>query len=1649
MRLSTSLRRRTAVLAGAAVLFTAGLALSGVMAPPPLAACCTAPLAMGDAMLQPASGGDKDFFEAQTTPPSAIFLLGNNASMQDFHTPLPEPESADSPNANGCVDSRMDWFDPQSSDPKRNGSRVFDPDPELGSGRGFFDPDRYYLSFGTRLPLQRIVTGGENDYGDHPATWTVQNDFRGTTGSTTPELACLRYWPTDSARVAACGTCLRTKGWYRGTTRNFGGTVQRMWVVSGRVLNVRPPKFVTARKVLKDVIRTVPELRMGVATFSHSTDLFDPAWLLRPLAPSCDRSWPLFSEEALRRDELVTAVNGVKFMNSERSIGESLYSLGAYFSSQRGENTWAEWFTNPIGATAGYPGGPGGTRDDADGRGNSWAHNRFDFTHLGGTYVDPLPLEGSDDNKSVCAACQTSAVIVLSDGQPDNDNTVPVYKMLQLLVGAGARHPDGTPLTFNPGQDGNPGGVNYCDRFGSTKEACDYFRDTNGDGLDDDRSGPKGGDTHNRNYMDDVAFFLANMDLREDLTGQQSVRTYTIGYGDNSPMLQSMAYAGGGRFYRADEPGQLRDALMTAIGDLRERSTSFSSSSVAAVQAGSAQTSAYVPRFIPRRAQPYEGHLYRFYFYSEFAQGCDAVRARTQDGDSLDLNRDGDCEDSFYLDRPDGFTPGPGQVPVPADFSAANIVEENVAGEWVKASTARRNASGKLEGGTPAVPFWDLGETLGRRSASAPCDQLGSPNAPIQETGGRCIFTMLDRDGNGRYDQDDNPPVPFDATNAAQLRPLLLAGGDGFCSDVFARMERVWTGTAAEQAECATAIIGFIRGQDVFDVDADRDRSEDRPCAEDGTRSCKLGDIFHSSPILVEPPVEPFLCDLGLAPQCLRTLYADYAQEGTPPVSEPLCTSDNPAKPCYRATPMQPPLRIAEGNYGAYGQYLQAQGRRDRFLLVGSNGGMLHAVHAGSAINSLQRGTALDDLYDLGTGQELWAFIPPDLLPKLGLLVRGHEYLVDGTPLVRDVWVDGLDDGRVETREGKNRGDGVKQPGEFRTLAVITERGGGQRYNALDVTNPYGMLANAAGPAGPYRWMYPQACDAESASMGQSWMSFAPKPPPIGPVRLKSDRERRGWEERWAVFLNGGYSADLSRGRGVYVLDAWTGQKLWSFAARPALGGGTQGDTYQRMADELMPVAAAPALVDVGRSLDIRADQDGFFDTLVVGDVGGQVWTFRLFEPGDDEGGTVSNWHGARTFEVAKGQPAHAKTPFFHIASNTLQPETGWLRTYLGTGDRQHLRGLEGEQCGPDNLLACVRMRCDVSLTLVGQVNGVTRTSVLEYTGGALARNFDVTTGEPADMCGDGKLGVTQMSIDCRGDALGSSHYTFPPNQNVPSGSRSECTLRNGRWSCETQRLATGGRGNLRLNDRDREEIPRNTYVGFYNYGGTRAFNDKTTALALDARRWTDTDDPCPTGQNCGLRDVSIPQASLRSRRMPGGELQSYVTQEALASLPRAATTAAGWFIRYGGLDEKTAAGSSILGGIVLWPSFQPPVNVPGACRAAGSAGDMGRSWQMDIITGWPDQAESFKLYAENGTLMGYMPFKSREVVSPPPETASVITLSKTGAIRYTTLDTGVGGPPMQETLRENTNPASDISWVEVPSSVHTCRHVDSRACSQ
>ncbi len=528
-------------------------------------------------------------------PGNVIFLLGNNESMQDFPEYLPEVNGTvvsgptgttpgsfgvDGPAGlavgTGCSDpelvAAMSWFDKDSPEPARNGSIPYDSDPDFGAEPQFFNPNRFYQSRGSRVAW--VVE-------EYP--YSLSWDFRMTDGNSDTLNACFRafnwdwaYW--NSPVAEQCLSCLATKGWWRGPiTTNIARQgpqerpglpprsveAKRKWVLSGRVLNVRPPKFVTMRKVLKDVIATAPPRRMGLATFGPDQGWFDPPQLLRPLKPTCDQVYPNLDEAQLNRAELQRAVNNIVFRNNERSVGEALFGLGGYFSSQRVDNRWSSWFAPPLMPGFGWPGCCNGgtylnpyTGQD----GSTWGYASDEWLKS----AQPFELGGAD--RSVCFDNQPSSVIVMTDGTPYSDNTVPITRMMELLKANGARHPDGILLTFdpsNPESNTVPGGVNYCDQFARTgygdrymKEDCDYTH----------YNWPTGLARTNRNFMDDVAFFLANMDLRDDLPGQQSVRTYTIGFRDHSPMLQSIAMAGRGQFFFANHPAELRDSLQDILG---------------------------------------------------------------------------------------------------------------------------------------------------------------------------------------------------------------------------------------------------------------------------------------------------------------------------------------------------------------------------------------------------------------------------------------------------------------------------------------------------------------------------------------------------------------------------------------------------------------------------------------------------------------------------------------------------------------------------------------------------------------------------------------------------------------------------------------------------------------------------------------------------------------------------------------------------------------------------------------------------------------------------------------------------------------------------------------------------------------------------
>ena len=141
--------------------------------------------------------------------------------------------------------------------------------------------------------------------------------------------------------------------------------------------------------------------------------------------------------------------------------------------------------------------------------------------------------------------------------------------MMQLLMAHGARHPDGSLAQFdpaNPATNPNMGGINYCDQSSGPGDTREY---TKGTVTTPSTTGPRAWAWATRTSWTTRRSSSRTRTCADDLPGSQTVRTFVVGYGDSSPMLQSIAIAGRGRFYRADSPTALREALLFSMGEAR------------------------------------------------------------------------------------------------------------------------------------------------------------------------------------------------------------------------------------------------------------------------------------------------------------------------------------------------------------------------------------------------------------------------------------------------------------------------------------------------------------------------------------------------------------------------------------------------------------------------------------------------------------------------------------------------------------------------------------------------------------------------------------------------------------------------------------------------------------------------------------------------------------------------------------------------------------------------------------------------------------------------------------------------------------------------------------------------------------------------
>ncbi len=177
------------------------------------------------------------------------------------------------------------------------------------------------------------------------------------------------------------------------------------------------------------------------------------------------------------------------------------------------------------------------------------------WTPTGETMVDILNYF-KDPSGPIEYECQKNFLVVVTDGEPTKDLDVPSW------IGD---------------QDGDGNEPGTCASMGYT-----YMSNSN-DCSD---------------YMDDVAYYLAHNDLRSDLSGQQIVNTYTIGFGLDTSILWETAENGDGLYRVAWDLESLVVELGTVIGDIVNRISSGAAVAVVSTETGT-DSHLYRGKFMP------------------------------------------------------------------------------------------------------------------------------------------------------------------------------------------------------------------------------------------------------------------------------------------------------------------------------------------------------------------------------------------------------------------------------------------------------------------------------------------------------------------------------------------------------------------------------------------------------------------------------------------------------------------------------------------------------------------------------------------------------------------------------------------------------------------------------------------------------------------------------------------------------------------------------------------------------------------------------------------------------------------------------------------------------------------------------------------
>ncbi|MBV1915216.1 MAG: hypothetical protein KUG72_07510 [Pseudomonadales bacterium] len=439
------------------------------------------------------------------------------------------------------------------------------------------------------------------------------------------------------------------------------------------------------------------------------------------------------------------------------------------------------------------------------------------------------------------------------------------------------------------------------------------------------------------------------------------VRTYVVGYalpeGVTPGILDSIAIAGGTSVsYMANNPTALSNTLTGIFTDILNRTSAGSAAAVISNNIAG------------------EGALYQaLYDPSVTIAGNNVTwggRLHSVFIDSQGLLR----EDSNGNDTLDGYST---DKIVTMEYDSVAAVTKVYRYDSVADFNSNISTSHSL---AELDSIWDARDQLNTVSNLTTQRSYGA----LANTG-RHIFTWLD-------DDDDGSPETSDGDGVVGSGEVV-----GFTSSAFpvATSSNMYRYLDVPSDDVAN-LVNYIRGEEGATYAASPTtgfRSRTIDYNNDSTDEVwRLGDIIHSSPIVVAKPNKNY-----------HTQYNDYT----------------------------------------YQAYINQYSERRQVLYVGANDGMLHAFNAGfwdESSSSFNTTDSTSTAVAHPLGSELWAYVPHNLLPHLQWLADpnyAHVYYVDGAPKAHDVRI---------------FADDSTHPGGWGTILVVGMRFGGGPNN-LDIDN--------------------------------------------------------------------------------------------------------------------------------------------------------------------------------------------------------------------------------------------------------------------------------------------------------------------------------------------------------------------------------------------------------------------------------------------------------------------------------------------------------------------------------------------------------------------------------------------------------------------